>query len=799
MPEQTLYPLGIPGEEITKAERKVPDTEPPAWPVNEELKVVGKPTPRLDGRAKVTGAAKYTADVNPAGMLFGKMLTSPYPHAKIKSIDTSAAEKAPGVKAVHILEKVLGVATEKLNEGEAPPKYPLVRFAGQPIAAVAATSQHEADEAVRLIKVEYEVLPFVTDEAKAQEQDAPLVFSAPASQSGSAGGGGGPANVRQKGNVRGPANGGNKKPEEIANAFNDAEVVIEAEYKTQVQTHSALETHGVVVDWKPDLLTCWASTQGTASVRDELAEVLDVPKPKIRVITEYMGGGFGAKFGAGNTGILAAHLSKKAGAPVRLMCDRKEEHLSVGNRPSSNSKYKIGAKKDGKLVAIHLVNHGSGGVGTGAGASGPAQSMYKCDAICTEDYDIFINAGPSAAFRAPGHPQAVFAFEQAIDELAEKAGIDPVKFRELNDESDARRVERKIGAEKIGWDKRKPPGSDTGPVKRGIGVAQAIWYRFSSRDSNCEVRILRDGSVECLSGVQDIGGGIRTVMAQVVAEELGLKPTDIIMKIGDTNFPAGPGSGGSVTTNSMTPVTRNVAWKVGQQLCAAVAPSLGVQSDDLTLVDGKVTSKKDPNKTVTFRKAASMIDGEQISFSAKRSEDYPVEAPPANPPPAGGRGRRGPRGKGSGGLGGVQFAQVAVDTETGKITVEKVVAVHDCGRPMNPLTTKSQINGGVIQGLSYALFENRILDRNTGLMVNPNLEQYKIAGAVDMPEIEPILIEQYWGKSSTDAAGIGEPATVPTAGAIANAVYNAIGVRIRQIPMTPAVVLAALAEKKKEA
>jgi xanthine dehydrogenase YagR molybdenum-binding subunit len=294
--------------------------------------------------------------------------------------------------------------------------------------------------------------------------------------------------------------------------------------------------------------------------------------------------------------------------------------------------------------------------------------------------------------------------------------------------------------------------------------------------------------------VQDIGGGIRTVLAQVVAEELGLQATDITMKIGDTNYPAGPGSGGSVTTNSMTPVARNVAWKVGQQLCAAVAPKLGVQPDDLTLVDGKVTSKKDPTRTVTFRKAASMIDGEQISYSAKRSEDYRDDA---QPPPAqgGGRGRRGPRGKGSGGLGGVQFVQVAVDTETGKITVEKVVAVHDCGRPMNPLTLKSQINGGVIQGLSYALFENRILDRNTGLMVNPNLEQYKIAGAVDMPEIEPILIEQYWGKSSTDAAGIGEPATVPTAGAIANAVYNAIGARVRQIPMTPAVVLAALAEK----
>jgi xanthine dehydrogenase YagR molybdenum-binding subunit len=302
------------------------------------------------------------------------------------------------------------------------------------------------------------------------------------------------------------------------------------------------------------------------------------------------------------------------------------------------------------------------------------------------------------------------------------------------------------------------------------------------------VRITHDGSVEIMSAVQDIGGGIRGALAQVVAEELGLKPTDITVKIGDTTYPGGPGSGGSVTTNSMTPVARKAAWQVGRQLCQQVAPKLGVQPNDLALDDGKVVSKVDASKSITFRKAAGMIDGEQIAVRADRAEDY------ADP-----EGQKPKRGKGSSGLGGVQFAQVAVDTETGVIKVEKIVAVHDCGRPINPLATQSQINGGVIQGLSYALYENRILDRQTGLMVNPNLEQYKIAGAKEMPEIASILIEQYWGRSATDAAGIGEPATVPTAGAIANAVYNAIGVRIRELPMTPAVVLAALNAQKKGA
>lgn len=783
MPEQN-YPVGIAGVEINPAPRSVPDNEAPPLPINEQLKVIGKPTPRLDGKAKVTGAAKYTADIHLPGMLFARMVCSPHPHARIQRIDTAEAERAPGVKAVHILDRLLGVAQERDKKEQT--NYPLVRFAGQPIAAIAADTQHHADEAARLVRVEYEVLPFVVDIEKARQDDAPTVFDAPAEQSGTAGGGGGPRGVEQKGNVRGPAKGGNKRDGGIEDAFKDADVVIETEYHTQVQTHSALETHGIVADFKGDQLTVYASTQGTGSVRDELANVFDLAKSNVRVITEFMGGGFGAKFGAGNYGLLATHLSKKAGAPVRLMLDRKEEHLSVGNRPSSNQKLRVGAKKDGSLVAIHLVNYGTGGVGTGAGASGAAQNLYPCPAIYTEDFDIFTHAGPAAAFRAPGIPQAVFAFEQAIDELAEKLEIDPLELREKIDPSDARRQERKIGAEKIGWSKRTPPGSDSGPIQRGIGVAQAIWYRMSGNpdDSQCEVRILQDGSVEFLSAVQDIGGGIRTALAQVVAEELGLNAKDITVKIGDTSYPTGPASGGSVTTNAITPVARNTAWDVKRQLLERVAPKLGAKPEDLALADGRVIVKSDPSRGMSFRKACSQIGGESIAARGKRNADFEVRDGP-----------RGPRGSGSGGLGGVQFAQVAVDTETGVVKVEKIVAIHDCGRPINPLGTISQINGGVIQGISYALYENRILDRNTGLMVNPNLEQYKIAGAMETPEIEAHLIEQYWGRSSTDAAGIGEPATVPTAAAVANAIYNAIGVRIRRMPMTPAVILAALQER----
>jgi xanthine dehydrogenase YagR molybdenum-binding subunit len=774
---QEMLPVGIPGVGIDQAPREVPTEDAPPLATNEHLSSIGKPTPRLDGRAKVTGAAKYTADINLPGMLYARMITSPHPHAKITSVDISAAEKHPKVKAIHVLDRDMSAAQTQDEKQE---KYPRLRYVGQPIAAIAALTREDALDAARLIKIDYEPLPWVIDTNKAMQPDAPVIFQGKAEQKGTAGGGGGGGDVEQKGNVRGPTIKGEKG--QIDGAVAGSEVTVEGDYRTQVQTHSALETHGVVVDFKPEQLTCWSSTQGTASVRDELAAVFGMKKSQVRVITEYMGGGFGAKFGAGNYGVLATHLSKKAQAPVKLMLDREQEHLCVGNRPSSFQKVRVGAKKDGTLTAIHVVNYGTAGTGTGAGATGPAQNLYPCPMIVTEDSDIFTNAGPSAAFRAPGHPQGAFAFEQAIDELAHKLNLDPLTYRDKIDESEARRYERKIGAEKIGWSARHAPGADAGPIKHGIGFAQAIWYRFSSRDSHCEVRVTQDGSVELLCGVQDIGGGIRTALAQVVAEEFGLKPTDITIKIGDTNYPNGPNSGGSVTTNSITPVARNAAYAVKTQFLGQMAEAFNVPVDQLKLKDGRLIARNQTGEPITFRAAAKKLKSEQIAARASRSEDYPTD--------------KAPRGKGSGGLGGVQFAAVAVDTETGVIKVERVVAVHDCGRPINPMGVESQINGGVIQGISYALYENRLLDRNTGIMVNANLEQYKIAGSKDMPVIEPIVIEQYWGRSSTDAAGIGEPSTVPTAAAVANAVYNAIGVRVREIPMTPAVVLGALNRKE---
>ncbi len=763
-------PIGVPGYTLHDEQRTVPASEPPVLPVNKDLQYIGKSPERWDAQAKVTGRARYTADVQLPGMLYASFVNSNVPHAKVLSVDTSAAEKCPGVKGVYVIERLLGGAVLR-NPALDVSKYPIVRYAGQPVAAVAATTPQAAEEAAAKVVVQYDPLPFVVDADKARQGDAPLVFPGAADQAATAGGGGGAHNIPQTGNVHGPTV---HKHGDAEQGFKDADVVVDSRYTTQVQTHSALETHGVVADWKPELLTVYASTQGTASVREELAAYFKLPKSQVRVITEYMGGGFGAKFGAGNAGVVAAALSRKTGAPVRLMLNRQEEHLSVGNRPSSDQHLRIGAKKDGTITAIQLISYGTAGCGTGAGCSGPATNLYKWATLHTEENDVFINAGPAAAFRAPGHPQGAFALEQSIDELAARLQMDPLDLRDRIDENPVRRVQRQIIRESAIWKSRNPrPNADPGPIKRGVGLSQSVWYRHLNMNSAAEVRVHKDGSVEVLSAVQDIGSGIKTVLAQVLAEQFGVPPAKVSVKIGDTNYPVGPNSGGSVTTASLTPAVRDAAWQAAQKFLASIAPALGTPPSDLTLTGGMVRSASAKFQPIPFRSAAAKMDTDEVSAQAKRIPDYDPSKYDT--------------------YGGVDVAEVAVDTETGRIHVKRVLAVHDCGRPMNPTQVISQINGGVIQGVSYTLFEHRLLDPNHGLMVNSDLDRYKIAGSYEVPQIEVQLTESYIGQSSTDASGIGEAAGIISAGAaIGNAVQNATGVRIRQLPMTPSVVLASL-------
>jgi xanthine dehydrogenase YagR molybdenum-binding subunit len=382
--------------------------------------------------------------------------------------------------------------------------------------------------------------------------------------------------------------------------------------------------------------------------------------------------------------------------------------------------------------------------------------------------------------------QGIFGLEQSLDELAERLAMDPIALRDTIDtsgteDSRARRVQRHRGAEKCGWSSRRKAGADAGPLKRGLGMAQSHWLSVIHPPTLCEVRINGDGSVEAFNGAQDVGTGTRTVLAQVVAEELGLRADQIASHIGDTRYPTGPASGGSRVTGSLTPAARNAAYRAARDLAARLAPVLGVQPGAIVFADGHVGVPGNAKAWLSFEEAIRKLDITELSYRADRREDYD-----------GYRMVTSEYAVGKHGIGGVQFAEVLVDVETGAVKVQRIVAVHDCGRPINPRLTESQIYGGVIQGASYALYEERHLDARSGLQLNANIDQYKIVGSREVPVIEVLLLEQLTGQSSTDARGVAEPANVATAAAIANAFYNATGKRIRTLPMTPANVLQAL-------
>ena len=748
--------VGFNGEFQIK-EISVEPGDPAPWDPSTRFSILGTRVPRLDGQAKTTGEARYPSDVRLPGLLYGRILRCPLAAATGQSLDLEAARRMPGVKAALAIAK----------PGEK------VRFAGQEIAALAADTPERAQDALSAIRVSYEPRPFVVRLDEAQKPTAPLVFEGEATTRTTGGDvESAKKGLPRKGNVLGPRLSEKGNVEE---GFRQAAVVVEGTYQTQVQTHSALETHGLTARWEGDELTVWASTQAIFEVRDELAEALKIPASRIRVVTEYMGGGFGAKFGPRVEGLTAARLAKDAGAPVRMFLDRKEEQLATGNRPSSVQQIKLGATQDGTLTALHLVVHGTGGTNGGTGTSGPAKNIYACPNLKVEEYDVFTNAGPATAMRAPGHPQGAFALESAMDELAARLGMDPLVLRLKNDPSPVRREEFRIGAEKIGWkdrDARRPTKDPA--ILRGVGLGAAVWYNTGGTGPRATVTLNRDGSAEVEHGLQDLGTGARTMVAIVAAEELGLPLEKISVRIGDTRMPYGPGSGGSTTTPSSAPTIRRAAFQAKMKLAEAVAREWKVPPGSVAVAGGYVRLATDPNKKLSFAEACQLLPEEGASATVDRAEDHEEAWKRFTA--------------------GAQFAEVEVDTETGKVKVERVVAVHDCGLAVNALTTESQIQGGVIQGLSYALFENRVLDGGSGRMLNPNVEAYKIAGALDCPEIETVIVPVWDGINNTHSVGIGEPATVATAAAIANAVSHAVGARIRRLPITPEVVLAAVEE-----
>jgi xanthine dehydrogenase YagR molybdenum-binding subunit len=697
-----------------------------SWP--EKPALLGTPIKRLDGPDKVTGRARYSYDINRPGMIYGKVVRSPYPHARVVSVDLAAAQKAPGVKAAMVYREP---GTQ-------------VMYQGDPVAAVAADTEERARDAARLVRVRYEPLPHLANVEQAMAADAPPVFP--------------------NGNVRA---GARDETGDLAAGFANAAHTVDETYSTHVITHVCLETHGCVCEWDGEKLTAWISTQAVIQSAQQFAQALGIPQSNVHCITQYMGGGFGSKFGPDAQGIICAKLAKQANAPVKLMLDRKEEHLDTGNRPSATAHIRAGVSSDGTLTAFEADSWGTGGAGAPSGF--PLPYIYNFPNRKRVHKDVYINAGLQRAMRAPGHPQGCFLTEILMDELADQVKMDPVAFRLRNlppAGPNAMWAQYfRDGAKRFGWDKRHATGDPTpGPIKTGIGVSAHRWGG-AGRGSHAHVDILSDGTAVVKCGTQDIGTGTRTIVAIVAAETFGLPVSGVKVEIGDSTLPFSGGSGGSTTAASVTPAIRVACTDALDALFAKVAPTLGVPPADLVADGGRIHVKGNASKGVSWKDACKLIGTEPIAVDGQWQD-----------------------GLSGAGTSGVQFAEASVDIETGIVRVTRILAMQDCGLIVDKLTAESQAYGGVIAAINFALFEDRILDRVTGQMVNPNMEWYLLAGMSDVPNIDIVLNNM----PERGVIGIGEPPTVSTASAIANAVRNATGATIRSLPLHPHKVLAAI-------
>jgi xanthine dehydrogenase YagR molybdenum-binding subunit len=752
-------------------ETPAPDDRPEPWT---ETRVVGSRRTRIDGFDRVSGAAVYPSDVLLPGMLYAAVLRCPHPQARVKKVDTSAAAKMPGVRAVitgatpaaDLRWYYSRTVFTKLFD-------PACRFESEAVAAVAADTPQLAWDAVRAINVEYEVLPFVVDERAALAAGAPPVHD-----------------------------GGNRvaEPEkysrgDVAKGFAEANTVLEASYRTATEIHCPTEPHGCVARWDGPRLTIWESTQGVYPVQQRVATSLEMPLANVRVIGSYMGGGFGSKLQADKYNLIAAALAKLTARPVKLFLTREETFLCVGNRPAANMKLKAGVRKDGTLTALELTVLGTGGAYPAGGTSlvdWLVRDLYTCPNVRTESTDVYTNAGPARAFRAPGPPPGAWALEQMMDALAEAIGIDPVDLRlkNISTVSQAREgqppytttgLERCLteGAKAFGWHEARKRPKGNGPVRRGVGMAAGLWIAGSGGPpSTVVVKLFADGSANLNMGASDIGTGTKTVMAMVVSEELGVPLEKIQIENADTGTTQyATASGGSKTVPTEAPAVRDAALKVKRQLLEIAAEELKAPVNELQIDGEAVVSRRDPK----VRKKISELDGVRrrglvlgVGTRGPNPEKKAVDPFVA------------------------QFCEVEVNERTGEVKVLRFLSANDSGRVMNRLTYDGQVIGGVTMGLGLALTEQRVLDRQTGKMVNRNWHDYKVPTAMDVPpEIASLPIEVPDNEANISGAkGLGEPVTIPTAAAVANAVYDATGVRVTESPISPMRLVALLAGKR---
>ena len=750
-------------EEVKVVE--LPELDPAPWTREAALGVVGQGVPRMDALEKVTGRARYTADVVRAGMLHAAVVRAPIASGRVTRLDVAPALALPGVHGALLRADVPGVRHEGLQLLD-----DVIHYAGQPLAAICAESPGLAAAAARAVVLEVERAPHAVVPAQALAPGAPLVRGA-----------GNVPRTSPRVATRG----------DVDAALRDAEVVVTRTYRTPVALHTAMEPHGAVAEWVGDQLTVWESTQGIFNTRTDIASAFQLPLNRVRVMTDYMGGGFGAKNGASAAALLAVALARKLARPVRCLWDREGEQLDAGNRPATEQRVTIAARRDGTLVAIDVDATIQLGVGGWLGGPGRIyHELYACPNVRTRETFVYTHTGAMSSFRAPGHVEGAFGLECAMDALARALAIDPLELRRRNyathDQVKGRPYSEKrldecyaVGAERFGWDDRSPVRGDRSPAepaehraperesryRRGRGMASLIWGAGGGPPAYATVRLNPDGTVDVLTGSQDLGTGSRTILAQIAAEALGARVEDVRTVLGDTErLPFAPNSWGSITTASVGPAVRVAAELARARLLEAAAAFLGAEPQALEVRES-IVRVPDADRSITFAEIGARLGDVMIIATGSRGPNPEKTAIAAF---------------------GAQFAEVEVDTKTGIVRVLRIVSVHDSGRIVNPTLARSQLEGGIIQGIGYALFEERVLDERLGLVLNPTTHDYKIPTLGDVPPIDVSWLDGADTVANhTGAKGLAEPPIIPTAPAIANAVADALGVEMTEIPLTP--------------
>ncbi len=729
------------------------------WPSAKDAKLIGKPHDRIDGMQKATGAAKYTYDVNMKDQLIVKSLDCPHAHCHVKSIDTSAAEKVPGVVCVHVLREPKG------------DMLPEIRFQGELLVAVAAETEGAANEGVSKIKVEYELLDVFTrdDDLEAAEK------------AGRTAKGGGKTELERE-----PGDDEDEEEfeaKEIARLLKESKHVVEGYYGIHVITHCCLEPHGSTVQWNGNKLEVELSTQNVSGTDDGFAGALAISADEVDVHCDFIGGGFGSKFAPDYWGIAAAEIAKKTGRPVKFMLDRDQELKIAGNRPSGFIKVKLGADADGVVQVWDSHQWGTSGFDRGGISDSVIPYVYRPKNYRRTSTNVYVNADRARAWRAPNHPQACAISQTAYDDLAAKMGANSLdifmrnlKNIDSRQKAEVYAEEMKIGAKLMDWEAKWHPhgkGPAKGSVVEGLGLAIHEWGGVAN-SSDCRLKIYPDGGVESYCGTQDLGTGTRTVCAIVLAETLGLGVDDVKVNIGSSTYPVSGASGGSTTVGAVSESHRRASQDAIAQIFELAAPKLGADAGSLEAADGRIRVKGNPDKSLSWKEACGLLGMKplEVTASHKRGDKSPLS---------------------NEGVGGVQMAHVAVDKETGEVKVKKVVAVQDMGLIINPKCATSQIHGAVIMGIAYALFEERILDPQTGAFVNAELADYRLPRLGDIGEIVVSLYEPE-SERARGVIGLGEPPVISTGAAISNAVCNALGVRVPVLPMTPKRVLDTLSK-----